>query len=123
MNEVDARQPTVQDRHHGSLGELQRHPSKLSTSANNHKLVNVTAAVQVNDSGSWGPNGFTLVSVTSNQANSGLGTDEVPNDIQGWMTDSGDTSWPAQSRALPRRPRLHAHLQREGRCQQHRGVP
>jgi hypothetical protein len=30
--------------------------------------------------------------VTSNQADSGLGTGDVPNDIQGWTTGTNDTS-------------------------------
>jgi len=67
-------------------------PSKLRTSANNHKLVTITATVSVADSGSSGPAGFTLVSVTSNQADSALGKDDVPNDIQGWTTGTNDTS-------------------------------
>jgi hypothetical protein len=56
--------------------------------------VTITATVQVSDSGGSGPEGFTLVSVTSNQADSGLGKDDVPNDIQGWTTspNSADTS-------------------------------
>jgi hypothetical protein len=66
-------------------------PSKLRTPANNHKLVNITASVTVTDSGS-GPNGFTLVSVASSQADSGLGTGDVPNDIQGWVTNTADLS-------------------------------
>jgi hypothetical protein len=68
-------------------------PSRLRTSANNHKLVTVTATVQVTDSsGGSGANGFKLVSVASNQDDSGLGTGDVPNDIQGWTTDTNDTS-------------------------------
>jgi hypothetical protein len=68
-------------------------PSRLRTSANNHKLVTITATVQVSDSsGGSGPNGFKLVSVASNQAPSGLGTGDVPNDIQGWTTGTNDTS-------------------------------
>jgi hypothetical protein len=66
-------------------------PNRLRNSANNHKLVTVTATVQVTDPGS-GPGGFTLVSVTSNQEDSGLGKDDVPNDIQGWTIDDADTS-------------------------------
>jgi hypothetical protein len=69
-------------------------PSTLRTSANNHKLVTVTAtAPTVTDSsGGSGANGFTLLSVTSSQADSGLGTGDVPNDIQGWTTGTNDTS-------------------------------
>jgi hypothetical protein len=67
-------------------------PSRLRTSANNHKLVTITASVSVADSGGSGAGSFTLVSVTSNQADSGLGTGDVPNDIQGWSTGTADTS-------------------------------
>ena len=68
-------------------------PSTLRTPANNHKLVTITATVQVTDSsGGSGANGFKLVSVASNQADSGLGTGDVPNDIQGWTTGTNDTS-------------------------------
>ena len=38
------------------------------------------------------PNGIALVSVTSNQADSGLGLDDVPNDIQGWALGTADQS-------------------------------
>jgi hypothetical protein len=65
-------------------------PSKLSTSANNHKLVTITATVTVSDSGGSGDGGFKLLSVTSNQPQSGLGKDDVPNDIQGWSIGSAD---------------------------------
>jgi hypothetical protein len=63
-------------------------PSKLRTSANNHKLVTVkaTAPTTFTDSGGSGTNGLTLFSVTSSQADSGLAPDDVPNDIQGWTT-------------------------------------
>jgi hypothetical protein len=57
----------------------------------NHKLVAITANVDVTDEDS-GPAGFTLLSVTSNQAESGLDTGDVPNDIQGWTTGTADTS-------------------------------
>ena len=73
-------------------------PSTLRTSANNHKLVTITATVTVSDTGSGtdpiSANRFTLVSVTSNQAPSGLAPDDVPNDIRGWTTgtNSADTS-------------------------------
>jgi HYR domain len=66
-------------------------PSTLRVPANNHKLVMITASVSVTDGGS-GANGFTLVSVTSNQPQSGLARDDVPNDIQGWSTGTADTS-------------------------------
>jgi probable HAF family extracellular repeat protein len=68
-------------------------PSKLNTSANNHKLVTVTAtAPMLTDSGGSGPNGLTLFSVTSSQPDSGLGPDDVPNDIQGWTTGTNLTN-------------------------------
>jgi len=66
-------------------------PSTLRLPANNHKLVNITASVSVTDGGS-GAGGFTLVSVTSNQPQSGLARDDVANDIQGWTTGTADTS-------------------------------
>jgi hypothetical protein len=67
-------------------------PNRLSLPANNHKLVTVNATVDVKDDNSSGPAGFTLVSVTSNQPQSGLAKDDVPNDIQGWETGTADTS-------------------------------
>jgi Bacterial Ig-like domain (group 1)/Thrombospondin type 3 repeat len=57
----------------------------------NHKLVAITVAVSVSDAES-GPAGFTLVSVTSSQADSGLGSEDVPNDVQGWTTGTADTN-------------------------------
>jgi probable HAF family extracellular repeat protein len=66
-------------------------PNELGIPANNHKLVDITVSVDVTDSGS-GADGFTLVSVTSNQADSGLGPDDLPDDIQGWDTGTNDTS-------------------------------
>ena len=68
-------------------------PSRLKPP--NHKLVTVKAtAPTVTDSGGSGPNGLTLFSVGSSQADSGLGPDDVANDIQGWTTgtNSADTS-------------------------------
>jgi hypothetical protein len=65
-------------------------PSTLRLPANNHKLVGITTTVQVADSGS-GDGSFKLVSVTSNQKDSGLARDDVPNDIQGWMLGTPDT--------------------------------
>jgi hypothetical protein len=74
-----------------SFGSCSVSPSTLRLPANNHKLVTITASVSVTDGGS-GANGFTLVSVTSNQADSGLARDDVPNDIQGWKDTPDDTS-------------------------------
>ena len=66
-------------------------PSTLRLPANNHKLVTVEASVSVTDSGS-GPDGFKLLSVLSDQPDSGLGKDDVPDDIQGWDIGTNDTS-------------------------------
>ncbi len=70
-------------------------PPTVTCSANpsslkppNHKLMAVTATVSVADSDS-GPDGFHLVSVVSNQAQSGLVPGDVPNDIQWATTTTG----------------------------------
>jgi hypothetical protein len=66
-------------------------PSTFRLPANNHKLVTVKASVTVTDNtGGSGPNGFTLVSVSSDQDDSGLARDDVPNDIQGWTLNTAD---------------------------------
>jgi hypothetical protein len=58
-----------------------------------HKLATITVSVTVTDEpGGSGANGFTLVSVTSSQADSGLSNDDPPGDIQGWTTGTADTS-------------------------------
>jgi Bacterial Ig-like domain (group 1)/Thrombospondin type 3 repeat len=57
----------------------------------NQQLIPITAVVSVSDAQS-GPAGFTLVSVTSSQADSGLTREDLPNDIQGWATGTADTS-------------------------------
>ena len=71
-------------------------PSALRTSANNHKLVAVTTSVSVTDAGSGtdqvAANRFELLSAASNQADSGLATDDVAGDVQGWTTGTPDTS-------------------------------
>src|SRR5215212_2030143 len=67
-------------------------PSTLSVPANNHKLVTVNATVDVKDDNGSGPDGFKLLSVTSDQPDSGLAKDDVPNDIQGWDIGTNDTS-------------------------------
>ena len=56
-----------------------------------HKLVPVTATVNVTDDLS-GPAGFTLVSVTSNEPDNGLGDGDIPNDIQGFITGTASTN-------------------------------
>jgi hypothetical protein len=66
-------------------------PNRLKTSANNHKLVTVTATVNVTDGGS-GDGGFELVSVESSQDDGDLGPGDVAGDIQGWTTGTADTS-------------------------------
>jgi hypothetical protein len=58
--------------------------------SNNHKLATIRVTVTAADGGSAVP--FILVSVTSNQADSGLGTDDVAGDIQGWATGTPDTT-------------------------------
>jgi endo-1,4-beta-xylanase len=61
--------------------------------SNDHKLAAITTTVTVADErGGSGANGFILTSVKSNQADSGLAADDVPNDIQNWTTGTADTS-------------------------------
>jgi hypothetical protein len=57
----------------------------------NHVLVQVTASVSVTDDGS-GPAGFRLISVTSNEPDSGLGDGDSPNDVQGFVINTPDVS-------------------------------
>jgi hypothetical protein len=54
-----------------------------------HRLVAVTAAVQVSDATS-GAAGFILSSVTSDQSDGGLAPSDLPNDIQGWALGTDD---------------------------------
>jgi uncharacterized delta-60 repeat protein len=56
----------------------------------NHKLLKVTTVVRVKDEDSR-PAGFVLISVTSNEADSGLLPYDVPDDIQGWELGTPDT--------------------------------
>jgi serine protease len=56
----------------------------------NHKLRPVSVAVSASDDS--GSVTVTLVSVTSSQPDSGLGREDVPNDIQGWITGTDDRS-------------------------------
>jgi choice-of-anchor C domain-containing protein len=58
----------------------------------NHKLVTVTAGVNVSDGSGSGAAGFKLVSVTSNEPDNGLGDGDTANDIQGWALGTADTS-------------------------------
>ena len=55
----------------------------------NHKLISIQATVTVSDLHS-GPAGFTLVSVTSSEADSGLDAADVPNDRQNWVAGTPD---------------------------------
>ena len=64
-------------------------PAKLK--AANEKMKSVSVKATTSDVTS-GVAGFTLESVTSNQADSGLGPKDLANDIQGWTTGSADTS-------------------------------
>jgi hypothetical protein len=54
-----------------------------------HRMVNVAASVGVTDALS-GVKGFSLVSVSSNQPDSGLGAGDLPNDIQGFTSGTVD---------------------------------
>lgn len=58
--------------------------------SNNHKLTTIRVTVTATDGVSAAP--FVLVSVTSNQADSGLGPDDVAGDIQGWAAGTPDTT-------------------------------
>ncbi len=64
-------------------------PSQLGPA--NHKLVDVNAAVNVNDALS-GAAGFRLVSVTSNEPDNGQGDGDETSDIQGWAVGTPDTA-------------------------------
>ena len=57
----------------------------------NHKLRDVTTTVTVQDADS-GPAGFTLVSVTANEPDNGLGDGDTAMDIQGWAIGTNDTA-------------------------------
>ena len=54
----------------------------------NHGLRAVTVAISASDDS--GSVAVTLLSVTSSQADGGLGPEDVPNDIQGWVTGTDD---------------------------------
>jgi hypothetical protein len=79
---------------------IDKTPPTMNCSANpsllwppNHKLVNVNTIVLVSDSLS-GPAGFSLLSVSSNEPDSGLG------DIQGWSIGRPSTSGQLRSERL-----------------------
>ncbi len=57
----------------------------------NHKMRAVSVSISVNDTES-GPAGFTLVSVTSNELDNGLGDGDTANDIQEFAVGTADTS-------------------------------
>jgi hypothetical protein len=57
----------------------------------NHKMVAITAAVTVTDLLS-GPAGFSLTAATSSEPDNGLGDGDMPNDIQGWVVGTADSS-------------------------------
>lgn len=57
----------------------------------NHNLVPVNVSVQVSDLLS-GPDGFTLVSVISNEPDNGLGDGDTSGDIQGFEAGTPDTN-------------------------------
>lgn len=57
----------------------------------NHQMVPVTAVVNVTDTNS-GPAGFTLTSITSSEADNGLGDGDRPHDIQGFIVGTSRTS-------------------------------
>jgi hypothetical protein len=57
----------------------------------NHGLIALQATVNVTDEHA-GPAGFRLVSVTSNEPDSGLNREDLPNDIQGWTPGTADVS-------------------------------
>ena len=57
----------------------------------NHMLKDIDVTVTVEDATS-GPAGFTLVSVTSDEPDSGIDAEDVPDDIQGWDVGTADTN-------------------------------
>ena len=58
----------------------------------NHKLVPITATLQVSDTCDPNPR-VVLVSVTSNEPDNGLGDGDTPNDIQGAIVGTDDRSF------------------------------
>jgi hypothetical protein len=62
----------------------------------NHRLVDVTTAVTVDDAGS-GADGFVLTSATSSEPDAGLGDGDTANDVQGFAV--GTASIAGQLRA------------------------
>jgi hypothetical protein len=74
-------------------------PSRLKPP--NHKMVTVTATAPTltDPAGGSGPDGLTLLSVTSSQPDSGLGPDDVAGDIQDWSTGTNPADTGGQLRA------------------------
>lgn len=57
----------------------------------NHELKAVTLTVNVSDSGS-GPAGWKLISVTSNEPDTGSGDGDTADDVQGWTLGTLDST-------------------------------
>lgn len=72
----------------------------------NHALANVTTSVSVND-GTSGADGFTLLSVSSSEPDSGLAADDVPSDIQGWTVNTADTAGQLRSERYSKNGRTY----------------
>ncbi|MBI5385681.1 MAG: hypothetical protein HZA90_13465 [Verrucomicrobia bacterium] len=65
-----------------------------------HRLVNIRVTVGVVDLLS-GANGFTLVSVTSSEPDSGTGGGDVPGDIVGWALNTADRAGQVRAERSP----------------------
>ena len=78
-------------------------PSKLLQP--NHKLVNITTDVAAIDNQPGVT--FKLRSVTSTEADSGLGRDDVPLDIQGWTVGSADLTGQLRSERFSKAGRTY----------------
>lgn len=79
LTDTDTVDVTVQDTTAPTLS-VTLSPNVLSPS--NHKMVTITATIQINDSCDDSPT-IKLVSITSNEADNGLGDGDTSNDIQG----------------------------------------
>lgn len=71
----------------------------------NHKLVNITTTVTASDDNPGVT--FTLRAVTSSEADSGLGRDDVPLDIQGWTVGSADLNGRLRNERFSRAGRIY----------------
>lgn len=56
----------------------------------NHRLVDVQATIVVTDAES-GPAGFTLLAVTSSEADAGLGSDDIAGDVVGFVPETSSS--------------------------------